>query len=76
MNLNIEAERARKQLTMVDAAKELGICAKTYSNYVNGCVPIPSDVLIRMARLFQCSADYLLGIDEMQYRTRTRTTRN
>ncbi len=65
--MNIEAERARKQLTMAALADQLGICAKTYSEYVRGRTPIPSNVLIDMAKLFNCSTDYLLGIDTARH---------
>ena len=61
MNVNIEAGRARKQLTKEALSTALGICSKTYGKYIRGETPIPSDVLISMADLFQCSADYLLG---------------
>ncbi len=63
MNTSIEAERARLQLTQEELAKKLGISSKTYSNYVKGINPIPSDVLLHMARIFHCSTDYLLGFD-------------
>lgn len=59
---NIEAERGRLQLTKNQVAAELGITGRTYSNYINEETPIPSDVLIRMAKLFRCSTDYLLGL--------------
>jgi len=61
LNVNIEAERARKQLTKEALSTALGISSKTYGKYIRGETPIPSDVLISMADLFQCSADYLLG---------------
>ena len=60
MNSNIEAERARLQLTKSDLAKTLGISLKTYSNYVQGKTPIPSNILVHMADLFNCKTDYLL----------------
>lgn len=63
MNVNIEAERVRKQLTKEALSVTLGITSKTYSNYVRGETPIPSDVLLQMAKLFHCSTDYLLGFD-------------
>lgn len=66
MRNNIEAERGRLGLTRKDLALELGISQKTYSLYVRGTNPIPSDTLIKMARLFQCSTDYLLGYDSKQ----------
>lgn len=61
MMSNIEAERARKKLTQVEIARLLGVAPKTYSNYVKG-QPIPSDILIKMSKLFGCSTDYLLNI--------------
>lgn len=66
MNVNIEAERVRLQLTKEEISAKLGVASKTYTNYVRGDTPIPSDVLIKMARLFRCTADYLLGLDTGQ----------
>ena len=43
-------------------SKELGITSKTYLSYVRGTTPIPSDVLIKMAKRFGCTTDYLLGL--------------
>lgn len=60
---NIEAERGRYQLTKEDLSKALGISSKTYLSYVRGERPIPSDKLLKMAALFSCSTDYLLGLD-------------
>lgn len=60
MNLNIEAERAKLQITKAKLSSDLGISQKTYLSYVRGDTPIPSDVLIKMVRRFGCSADYLL----------------
>ncbi len=66
MNVNIEAERARSQMTKEAVAAKIGITQKTYSNYVKGATPIPSDVLLKMATLFHCTTDYLLGRDTGQ----------
>lgn len=66
MNVNIEAERVRLQLTKEEISVKLGIASKTYTNYMRGNTPIPSDVLIEMARLFRCRTDYLLGLDAAQ----------
>ena len=62
MRVNIEAERGRLQLSKEDISKELGITSKTYLSYIRGNTPIPSDVLVRMARRFGCTTDYLLGL--------------
>lgn len=60
MRLNLEAERGRLQMTKEHLAESVGISSKTYSNYVSGKSPIPSDVLLRFTELFNCTADYLL----------------
>lgn len=57
---NIEAERARHGLNAEDLAKKLGVSRKTLYNWTNSG-NIPSSALIRMADIFQCSIDYLLG---------------
>lgn len=62
MRMNIEAERARAGMTKNELSEKLGISQKTYGKYVNGS-PISSDVLEKMSELFNCSVDYLLGID-------------
>ncbi len=52
MNVNIEAERVRCQLTKEELSAYLGIVPKTYSNYIKNKTPIPSNVLIQLADLF------------------------
>lgn len=66
MNLNIEAERARRQMTKETLSKSLGITTKTYNNYIKGDTPIPSNVLLDMASMFGCTTDYLLGLEKIR----------
>jgi len=61
MRVNLEIERTRLQKSREEIARDLGVTAKTYRAYVNGRA-IPSDTLERMAKLFGCSVDYLLGL--------------
>lgn len=65
---NIEAERARKGMSQEELIEKLGYKErKTYYSWLsNG--NIPTQVLEKMADLFDCSIDYLLG------RTRIPTT--
>ena len=57
---NIESERVKHNLTQEELTKKLGIERKTYYNWQsNGKMPI--SVLVAIADLFNCSADYLLG---------------
>ena len=60
---NIEAERGRRGLTREEFVKPIGITTKTYGNWQNSKTDIPCSKLILMARMFNCSVDYLLGID-------------
>lgn len=57
---NIDAERARKGLSNECLAEELGVARKTLYNWLNnGNIPLAA--LIKMADMFGCSIDYLLG---------------
>jgi len=60
----IEAERARRGITIKEFALKIGVYEKTYRNWKKDNKPITSDVLVRIAKLFDCSADYLLGLTD------------
>ncbi|WP_173015678.1 MULTISPECIES: helix-turn-helix transcriptional regulator [unclassified Lactonifactor] len=66
MRLNIEAERARKRLTKEELAKTLDISVKTYYNWINGDTDIPGSALLKMAKLFGTSIEYLLEETEKE----------
>lgn len=57
---NIDAERARKGLTAGGMAEKVGVSRKTVYNWINNG-RIPQSALEKMADLFGCSIDYLLG---------------
>lgn len=66
MNENITGERIEDERELLNMTKRkisdvLEISTRSYWNYISGGT-IPSYVLIRMARLFGCSTDYLLGL--------------
>lgn len=58
---NIDAERARKGLTVNELVKQLGVCRKTYYNWINKG-KIPREKLEQLADIFSVSTDYLLGL--------------
>lgn len=60
---HIEEERRRKGLSKEALSRELNITSRTYWNYLSTGV-LPSDKLVHMARLFECSTDYLLGLTD------------
>lgn len=61
---NIEAERARRGWTIRELATNLGINEKTYRNYRDTEKDIPASVVVKIANLFEVSADYLLGLSD------------
>ena len=48
-------------LTQTAIAKHLGMSQTGYSKYETGENDIPTDVLIKLSRLYTTSIDYLLG---------------
>ncbi len=57
---NIDAERARNNLSLDELAKRLGVSRKTIYNWTNNG-NIPQWALIKMSELFGKSIDYLLS---------------
>lgn len=57
---NIEAERARHGLSKTSLCTILGVTQKSYRNWQSGSHDMPVKTLCRLARTFNCSADYLL----------------
>ena len=57
-------DRDIKQKTMAELLK---VHQTTYSDYELGKLNIPTDVLVKLAKYFDTSVDYLLGLtDEMK----------
>lgn len=53
--------REDKDLTQKEIAKTLNCSQQVYSNYELGQRDIPTDILIKLARFYNTSIDYLLG---------------
>ena len=60
---NIEAERVRAGMSQAELIVALGYKERrSYYNWLaNG--NIPTNVLIKMSEIFNCSIDYLLGLN-------------
>lgn len=56
--------RQDHDLTQKALAAILGMSQTGYSKYETGENDIPTDVLIRLAKLYHTSADYLLGLTQ------------
>ena len=61
MYTRIRDLREDKDLTQVQVAKYLGMSETGYSKYETGENDLPTTVLIKLARLYNTSIDYLLG---------------
>lgn len=59
---NIEAERARNGFTLDEFTKKIGVTRKTYYTWRKKG-KIPASKVEKMAELFNCPADYLLGLE-------------
>lgn len=61
---NIEAERARHNLSKIEIAERLKISPKTYRKWINEDISVPSSALIELSKMFNVSVDYLLSLTE------------
>ena len=58
--------RKEKGVTIADMSKSIGISASAVSNYERGIRCPDADTLIKFAEYFDCSVDYLLGLDSLK----------
>lgn len=56
--------REDKDLKQKEVAAILGIDQRVYSNYETERRKIPVDLLIKLAKLYGVSTDYLLGLED------------
>ena len=68
MDNNIQKLREKNKIRTVALAKMLGVTRSTLYNYESGS-PIPSDKLILLSEIFQCSTDYILGLGKEEVDT-------
>jgi len=59
---NIDAERARMGITRAELAARLGVGRRTLYNWIESG-NIPEIQLKNMCMLFNCTIDYLVGIE-------------
>ena len=56
--------REDRDLSQAALAKLLNVSQSTYSRYESGYLDIPSNILIALARFYQVSVDYILGLTD------------
>ena len=57
--------REDRDLRQLDVAKATGIDQRSLSNYETGKTNPDSETVVKLARFFGVSCDYLLGVSEM-----------
>ena len=56
--------REDRDMKQKDLAAYLNCSQQVYSNYELGQREIPTDILIRLSKLYQVSVDYILGLSD------------
>ena len=64
MGTKLKSLRIEKQLTQKQVADRIGLAISAVSSYESGTRYPSFDVLIKLARIFHVSTDYLLGITD------------
>ena len=64
MYQRIKDMREDNDLGQKELAKILNVSQSTYSRYETGQLDIPSGTLIALAKLYNVSVDYLLGLKD------------
>lgn len=59
----IKSLRTEKALTQTSLAESLGVSQQTIGSWEVGRTAPDPDTIIRLARFFNCSTDYLLGME-------------
>ncbi|MFQ9014977.1 MAG: helix-turn-helix domain-containing protein [Lacrimispora saccharolytica] len=60
--------RQDKDLTQKQIANKLGVAQNSYSQYESGIRSIPIELLIELCKMYDVSADYMLGISNIKNR--------
>lgn len=60
----LQQQRQLKNLSQKQVADAINVSASIVSNYENGERTPSLEILVSLARLYQCSTDYLLGFEK------------
>jgi transcriptional regulator with XRE-family HTH domain len=58
--------REDNDLTQQEVANYLGMKQPQYHRYESGTRDVPTDILIKLAKLYNTSVDYILGLTNKQ----------
>ena len=60
----LQEQRILRNLSQKQVASAIGVSASVISNYESGERTPSTEILMSLADLYHCSADYLLGLDK------------
>lgn len=66
---NLKKARARVRMTQKEVAEHIGISQNAYSYWESGRSKIDNVSLAKLAELFDCTVDYLLGNSDVPNQT-------
>lgn len=72
----IKKERENIDLTRKDLAKKIGVSYSAIAMYEQGKREPNYDLTIKMCKVFNCNADYLIGLNPIEKNTRNIITQN
>lgn len=67
LNERIRKLRQERNWSQVDLAKKLNVTKQSVSNWENDNIQPSIDMLVKLARVFSVSTDYILGLEERRY---------
>ena len=67
LNERIKELRLANNLTQVELANDLSVTKQCVSNWENNNIQPSVDMLVKLAKYFSVSCDYLLGIENRKY---------
>ena len=62
-------------MTQKDIAEALAVSQSNVSNYESGAYKLSSDQIIKLVKVLECSADYLLGLIDDEPQTKKKRSR-
>ncbi len=62
--MKLKELREENSISQKDIAEFLNIKQNTYSQYETGKRQLPIDVLIKLAKFYKVSTDYILGLED------------
>ena len=62
--MKLKELREEKNLKQIELAKYLNIKQNTYSQYESEKRQLPIDILIKLAKFYNTTTDYILGLED------------